>query len=1329
MGSKCIIKMMGPKTIITDPVLNKDKDFTFDFSYWSHDKKDEHFADNPKVFRDLGVQVLNNAWDGYNVCLFAYGQTGAGKSYSMVGYGDDRGIVPLAMQEMFKRVAENSDRSLKYLVEASMLEIYNEKVRDLFNPADNPPAGLKVRDHPSLGPYVEGLSKTVVTSYDQIQKLMDQGTLARTVASTAMNATSSRAHTVFQIIFTTTQSDAETGKSTQKVSKINLVDLAGSERISKTGAAGDTLKEGIGINKSLSALGDCIEKLAKAGNEKKGEPKVHVPYRNSTLTWLLKQSLGGNAKTIMIAAISPADDNYEESMSTLRYADRAKQIKNKAVVNEDPNAKMIRELKAELGRLRAQVGGAAAGSVGVGDGAASSDPANAMDSKEREEFLALKEKMEQNERIMKELNMSWEEKMKQSAELQVSRDRALGSEDADKRKSVPHIVNLHKDPLMAECLAYFFPSGTVRVLNKKGKLTANPDDIVLTGLALQPEHCHITNSNGTVSITPLTDARVFINGALIRDRTELKHDDRLVLGSHLFFRYVNPSLLEEKVDEKGNIIRSQYDWEFAQREVNSSAMASILGEDEEAKLAAKVAAAEAKKQQAIAEKKMQEFVAKMEEEKKKQADVEAKQRKAFELQMADMERKRAAEMEESRRLLSKAAAEQSAEQEALEAKLREQQHRLAAERTEAKRAHQQFLDEQKKKQHALEAELAKQKEEAAALKAKQAAEQRSKRDTEDALAHMIPMVNEANVICEQLKQPLQFNVQLSGAGSTEADPLKSTEITVVRCRVVDKIADMEVNWDMGELTDYLAMMREIHERYLMDDVIDIPKRPQDNPFILRANGPQLLGSVRIWLQPLFFLIPIAEEGRIIDFKGITKGKLEVDLKLIPGSSVASSFTTTTKSGGSITGATGSTAAVATETTASLDFDTDNVSDLNDLKGERVRLWIRIPKASELPVKCSKNVYVQYKWLFEDRESRTTPVPAVTRDPMIKYERKLTIDIVTDAVCDYLQKSALEFQVWGEAPPPVVVKEKRRHDPDDPDDVLTEEEIKEEKLRQYETDLTTISSLLKKIPGASPTHAATNAATTASTVATANNNTTNTLASSSSTLSTAAAATQPTASTVSSSAAPPNVVTPTVVIPQLVAQVEALVEEKTKLEAERLALLETKAKKEELEAEKAILQAKLKQHEESEKGQTLKQLDDLKAEAAKVEALRKQLSDAEEKVLELEKEAKNVEEENKADIDFGKRKAEELKKTEAMLHSLRGHKSEADARLQHEAKMKLDIQQQLLEAQALLREVPENPVSKTELERVQHEKEEREAELAALRAELDKKNKSKACIIL
>src|SRR5437868_11191993 len=231
----------------------------------------------------------------------------------MMGYGEEAGVIPRICREMFARITElQSDPNLKCRVEVSYLEIYNERVRDLLNPSTK--GNLKVREHPSTGPYVEDLAKLVVGSFKEIEHLMDEGNKARTVAATNMNETSSRSHAVFTLTLTQKRHDVETSMDTEKVAKISLVDLAGSERASSTGATGARLKEGAEINRSLSTLGRVIASLAdlSTGKKKGGKGGSMVPYRDSVLTWLLKDSLGGNSLTAMIAAISPADINFEE---------------------------------------------------------------------------------------------------------------------------------------------------------------------------------------------------------------------------------------------------------------------------------------------------------------------------------------------------------------------------------------------------------------------------------------------------------------------------------------------------------------------------------------------------------------------------------------------------------------------------------------------------------------------------------------------------------------------------------------------------------------------------------------------------------------------------------------------------------------------------------------------------------------------------------------------------------------------------------------------------------------------------------------------------------
>lgn len=369
----CCISMSGQSTNIHKPTdgsnnkenrdVNKDnvpsmssildrddsKSFTFDHSYWSHRKDDPQYASQEQVYQDIGAEMLQHALQGYNVCIFAYGQTGAGKSYTMMGSKEEEGIIPRLCNDLFHNLhALEEDENFKYTVEVSYLEIYFERVRDLLNPHNKKP--LKVREHNVFGPYVEDLTKLVVTSYKEIKDLIDLGGKSRTTAATRMNETSSRSHAVFTIILTQRKFDVDTSLKGEKVSKISLVDLAGSERADSTGAEGIRLKEGATINRSLTTLGKVIAALEANSKKKKAE---FIPYRESVLTWLLRENLGGNSKTAMIAAISPADINYDETLSTLNYANRTKNIVCKAVVNEDANAKIIRGLKEEIERLKA----------------------------------------------------------------------------------------------------------------------------------------------------------------------------------------------------------------------------------------------------------------------------------------------------------------------------------------------------------------------------------------------------------------------------------------------------------------------------------------------------------------------------------------------------------------------------------------------------------------------------------------------------------------------------------------------------------------------------------------------------------------------------------------------------------------------------------------------------------------------------------------------------------------------------------------------------------------------------------------------------------------
>ncbi|XP_029768921.1 kinesin-like protein KIF1C [Terrapene carolina triunguis] len=534
--AKCVIQMQGKTTCITNPKLTKDapKNFTFDYSYWSH----------------TSVSALRAG--------------GLGVSY---------------------------------------MEIYCERVRDLLNPKSR--GHLRVREHPIMGPYVEDLSKLAVTSFADIADLMDCGNKARTVAATNMNESSSRSHAVFTIVFTQRRHDYLTDLDTEKVSKISLVDLAGSERAESSGAKGMRLKEGANINKSLTTLGKVISALAEMQNTKKKKSDF-IPYRDSVLTWLLKENLGGNSRTAMIAALSPADISYEETLSTLRYADRTKQIRCNAVINEDPNARLIRELKEEVARLRELLFTQGLSDAPLLGGLKGEEPDSRPPAPPRpfdptteprppaplnggsEPFPALEEqdicteeameRLQETEKIIAELNETWEEKLRKTEALRMEREALLaemgvavredgGTVGVFSPKKTPHLVNLNEDPLMSECLLYHIKDGVTRV----GQVDV---DIKLTGQFIKEQHCVFRSRTGPtgeaiVTLEPCEGAETYLNGKQVTEPLVLRSGNRIVMGKNHVFRFNHPeqTRLERERSAPAEPPPEPVDWNFAQREL------------------------------------------------------------------------------------------------------------------------------------------------------------------------------------------------------------------------------------------------------------------------------------------------------------------------------------------------------------------------------------------------------------------------------------------------------------------------------------------------------------------------------------------------------------------------------------------------------------------------------------------------------------------------------------------------------------------------------------------------------------------------------------------
>mmetsp|Transcript_23582 Transcript_23582/g.22728 ORF Transcript_23582/g.22728 Transcript_23582/m.22728 type:complete len:780 (-) Transcript_23582:114-2453(-) len=340
-----LIVVRNPKASDSEPPKN----FSFD-SVFASSVEQKHIYDT------CAAGVVDSVLSGYNGTIFAYGQTGAGKTHTMEGRPDPpflRGIIPNSFQHIFDHISSASD--FQFLVRASYLEIYNEEIRDLLS--KDPKNSLELKENLDTGVYVKDLTSFVVKNVTEIDHVMQAGKKNRSTGATLMNQTSSRSHSIFTIVI---ECMDLAGKGDHiRVGKLNLVDLAGSERQSKTGATGDRLKEATKINLSLAALGNVISALVDGKSS-------HIPYRDSKLTRLLQNSLGGNAKTVMCANCGPADYNYDETLSTLRYANRAKNIKNKPKINEDPKDAMLREYQDEIKKLKDQLNATQRGVI-IGD--------------------------------------------------------------------------------------------------------------------------------------------------------------------------------------------------------------------------------------------------------------------------------------------------------------------------------------------------------------------------------------------------------------------------------------------------------------------------------------------------------------------------------------------------------------------------------------------------------------------------------------------------------------------------------------------------------------------------------------------------------------------------------------------------------------------------------------------------------------------------------------------------------------------------------------------------------------------------------------------------
>lgn len=840
LNTKCVVEMMKNQTILHPAGTNLSKDsrsqskvFAYDYCFWSMDETDtEKFAGQEVVFQCLGESLLNNAFLGYNACIFAYGQTGSGKSYTMMGSGDQPGLIPRLCSALFERTQKEQREGESFTVEVSYMEIYNEKVRDLLDPKGGRQT-LKVREHKVLGPYVDGLSRLAVACYKDIESLMSEGNKSRTVAATNMNEESSRSHAVFNIILTHTLTDLQSGTSGEKVSRLSLVDLAGSERAAKTGAAGERLKEGSNINKSLTTLGLVISALAEQGTAK--NKNKFVPYRDSVLTWLLKDCLGGNSRTAMVATISPAADNYEETLSTLRYADRAKNIVNHAVVNEDPNARIIRELREEVEKLRVQL-----------------TQAESMKAPE------LKERLEESEKLIQEMTVTWEEKLRKTEEIAQERQKQLESLGISLQSSgikvgddKSFLVNLNADPALNELLVYYLKEHT-----KVG--SADSQDIQLCGMGIQAEHCIIDlTSEAAVILTPNRNARTCVNGSPVTAALQLHHGDRILWGNNHFFRINLPkkrlragedeegdggvmknSNSSEQLDPDGDTASEvssevSFSYEFAQTEV----MMKALGSNDP--------------MQAV----LQSLERQHEEEKRSALE---RQRQMYEQELQQLRRK----LNPDRLSVSPAPTQQG-----------QQSHYRSMERLSMGGMSHSTSAQSRLRQWSEDRE---------------AVLVRSLRRLREQIVRANLLVQEACFISDELERHTEYRVTLQiPADNLNANRKRDAVLSEPAIQVRRRARGKQI-WSLEKMENRLVDMRELYQEWQ-----EYQQQDQDNPgmrtyfrradpFFDEQENHSLIGVANVFLSCLFYDVKLQYAVPIINQKGEVTGRLHVEVVRVGG---------------------------------------------------------------------------------------------------------------------------------------------------------------------------------------------------------------------------------------------------------------------------------------------------------------------------------------------------------------------------------------------------------------------------------------------------------------
>lgn len=790
-----------------------------------------------------------------------------------------------------------------------------------------------------------------------------------------------------------------------------MVDLAGSERASATGASGDRLREGSNINKSLSTLGKVISALAKRSEGKSG---VFVPYRDSVLTWLLKESLGGNAKTMMLAAISPADVNFDETLSTLRYADSAKQIKNAAIVNEDPTQKLIRELQEEVERLRtlltekeAAVAAGATKATEMTNGASTDGNASSGSPEASgDEVFEIKTQLAENVRLMQDLGKSWDERRKESEILSRQRTQTLlqlgiSSTHPTDDSRTPNLVNLNEDPILTGALVYYLYPGETPVgrfdsgsSSDAAPTAGHPTKIQLLGLGVASSHCVLINNGeeGGVVIEPREGgSTTFVNGQRLSSSRRLVHGDRVIIGNNHIFRFNDPAEARRMIasgSEREEADAVAFDY--------TSALAEKAAAEVDVLMANSVRFDITEEEERGLEKKMKEFYDSKTAQRDDVRHDLSLLRRDFDKSLAELDAKEDADADE-----------------------------LSRSKEDTRMAYERRRQELAAEDQILSLVLQKQQERFAGFAFRIMQEKTERQQLRERIMQTLGLVEEANAIAEELSKKVSFdialtsdpfnvNIPLDGPISAEYiemqldDPFGKHKRVKVGVRSTHKKSGRQFTIeDADGFSSKLHEMREIYEEFVQEGSTTDNDSSDSSPFYIPTRDERVVGHAYLFLRDLLFVDSTQRDVSIVDEQGRSRGTLHVELSRKAVDAAAKRMIRKTRRRRANSLLEANTGAPSSPTPA----PTSDPAPGDELLGSSMTLSIRLGKISGIPAETMQDIHCSYRFWHYAEDIRTLPgTPSGEDTVTISHDRQFVIDSVSDDFLNYLENDALVFEV-------------------------------------------------------------------------------------------------------------------------------------------------------------------------------------------------------------------------------------------------------------------------------------------------------------------------------